>query len=296
MSTAAMVTTAPPAIAPGVTMPNGWRVSKGDSGYIATHPWLIPNDKRKFGVMTRICKDPLQLIDEVAANNMFWETIGLLSDTIEELRATAASKPTAAPIPTAIQLPARLTDAGWELMEDTPGTWIATHPRYGATPPTIFSGNRPDLAQKYLVEKITLLMPPDEGLTLTRISHRLTSINEVVAEIERELAQAQEEAETFKNVRCIGAIRYRVAKSGTYFVYTDHPAGAVCPVCGTHPEGKRYRKYWGEDETATADNAKHAVSMNEAYTAAVAASERLTAQLRHIENIIWQLEAATNGR
>jgi hypothetical protein len=307
--TAAMVTTAPPANAPGVTMPNGWRVGKGDCGYFATHPWLIPEDKRRYGVMTRVCKDAETLIDEVAANNMFWETIDRLSrtiqeqrQTIDELRATgtAANKPAVTTSGHAIQLPARLTDAGWELIEDTPGTWIATHPRYGATAPTIFSGNRPDLAQKYMVEKIAQLMPPDAGLKVTAISHKLASINELVYSIEAELSELKDEVAAFANVRCIGAIRYRVATSGTYFVYTDHPAGATCPVCGTHPEGKRYRKYWGEDETATADNAKHAVNMQAAYVAAVASRDRLQEQLRQIERLVWRLQAATvrstNGR
>jgi hypothetical protein len=308
ITAAAMVTETAHRSGAAVTMrPDGWRIREGANGFVATHPWLLPDDNRKFGVMTRLCTDAGTLIEEVAAHNMFWETINRLGEKIKaqeqkiaELSQSTTHATTAAPIPTPIQLPARLTDAGWELVEDSPGWWIATHPRYGATAPTLFSGNRPDLAQKHMVEKITLLMPPEEGLKPTAVSHQLTSINERVASIEAELSEVRDEIATFANVRCVGAIRYRVATSGTYFVYTDHPAGVTCPVCGTHPEGKRYRKYWGEDETATADNAKHAVSMQAAYVAAVASGERLQDQLRHIQNLVWQLSAVTvrttNGR
>ena len=196
-------------------------------------------------------------------------------------------------IPPCVTIPARLKDGGWELIEDTPGTWIATHPRYGATAPTIFSGHRPDLAQKYMVEKIAQLMPPDEGLTLTSISHRLTSINEEVGIMERMVSDLHKVIARLEPHRCIGTIRYRSAASGTHFVYTDHTAGAICPYCGTHPEGKRYRKYHGEDETATAENAKEAVSDQQEYLAACAERDALESKLQRIKRLIWQLETAT---
>jgi hypothetical protein len=301
--TAPMVTQNGGGDSQAVTMPNGWRVVKGDCGYFATHPWLIPEDKRRYGLMTRVCKDPETLIDEVAANNMFWETIEKLSRTIneqrqaiDELRATpttAANKPAVTTSGHTIQLPARLTDAGWELIEDTPGTWIATHPRYGATPPTIFSGHRPDLAQKYMVEKISLLMPPDEGLTLTSISHRLTSINDGVAQLESQATQLENEIERLNRNRCTGRPWYRTAGSGTVFLYANHTAGTTCPLCGRHPEGGRLRRFIGEETAPPAQDVLEAMANQRLWVEATSQRDEVKRQLQHIDRLIWQLEAAT---
>jgi hypothetical protein len=188
-------------------------------------------------------------------------------------------------------LPARLADAGWEMVNDSPSFWLAAHPKYGATGAVYYAGHGVHLVRQRLVDMITALAPQEATLT-TAVSHRLITINENVGELEALALQLTDQLQRLAQ-HCTGAVRYRVAASGTHFLYTDHTAGTNCPYCGSHPEGKRLRKYHGEEGTVTADNAMAAVTARAEWEAAGNQLDKTRRQLQQIDRLVWQLESIT---
>lgn len=191
-----------------------------------------------------------------------------------------------------VDLPEAYKLAGWSLVNDFDVWWYAVHPRHGKTDTANLCGNRPDLSIRRLVKEINLL-DPQGNLSPTAVSHRLTAVNERIANLERQKTKLRDEIERLADQRCNGRIRYRTANSGTVFVYTDHTAGVPCPYCGDHPEGKRLRKYHGEEQTVTADNAMAAVACETEYQSNMNELDRLKDTLKLVERLVWQMEGLT---
>lgn len=193
-------------------------------------------------------------------------------------------------------LPARLADSGWVMINDSPSFWLASHPTYGATGAVYYAGHGIHLVRQRLVDMITALSPVGSELVNTAVSHQLTTINENVAELETAARRLEVEIAKYNRNRCNGRPYYRTADSGTVFLYAHHTAGAYCPTCGEHPQGKRLRKYIGEEGTATADNAMSAMRYQEQWEQARAELDTVQQKLQRVNRLIWQLEQTLNGR
>jgi len=194
--------------------------------------------------------------------------------------------------PPPAELPAAYTAAGWSLHNDFDVWFYASHPEHGKTDTVNLMGNRPDLSMRRLIKGIDFLCPLS-NLTTTAVSQRLNAVNEAIAVMERQMSQLNERTQQLAGRRCNGRVRYRTAKSHTVFVYTDHTAGIPCPYCGEHPDGKRLRRYHGEEETGPANDAMRAIADEQEYQEKRAELDALNGAVQKVDRLVWQLELAT---
>jgi len=188
-------------------------------------------------------------------------------------------------------LPPQYVAEGWEIKEDCEGWVYAEHPAWGKTTSAYLISNRPDLSIKMLLDRVALLRPQEPELKRSRISPRLPPINDGVADTEATAVQLGNEIERLNRSRCTGRPWYKTLPSGTSVMYAQHPTGTTCPRCGAHPSGGRLRRYCGEEETVTANNALEAMADHSRWLEATAELDQLNRTLQQVDRLLWQLEA-----